>query len=124
MSRVGYIFSHPIEASRVFWRALTGRETLDERINDEEAKIRALRTAIALYHVKYGRFPTVLRDLCDNNHRDPDWDGPFIAWSGEDTFRDTFGYPYKYTASDGRSEVTSPGLETAKRCLAEQRGFT
>jgi hypothetical protein len=122
MSRIGYIFSHPIEASRTFWRALIGRETLDDRINDEEAKMRALRTAIGLYHLKYGRLPAALRDLCDNNYGDPDWDGPFIRWSGEDTFWDTFGYPYKYTVSDGRSELISPGLETAKRCAAEQSG--
>ena len=117
---MGYIFSHPVEASRVFWRALTGRETLEDRIKEEEARMRVLRTAIALYKLKYGRFPATLRDLCDNNYGDPEWGGPFIPWSGEDTFRNGFGYRYRYATVEGRSELVSPGLETAKRRLAEQ----
>ena len=120
MSRIGYIVSHPIEAGRIFWRALTGRETLEDRIKEEEARLQVLRTAIGLYHLKYGRFPAVLRDLCDNNYGDPDWGGPFIPWSGKDTFQDSYGYPYKYVASEGHSEVVSLGLDLAKRCLAEQ----
>src|SRR5437016_1620680 len=110
MSRIGCIVSHPLEVSRIFWRALTGRETLEDRIKEEEARIRILRTAIGLYHLKYGRFPAALRDLCDNNYGDPEWGGPFIPWSGEDTFRDSFGYLYKYVAVAGRSELVSPGL--------------
>jgi hypothetical protein len=120
MSRIGYIISHPVEAVRVFWRALTGRETLEDRIKDEEERVRVLRTAIAFYKLKYGRFPAALRDLCENNYGDPEWDGPFIQWSGQDTFRDSFGYPYRYEAVEGRSELISPGLETARRCRAEQ----
>lgn len=120
MSRIGYIVSHPIEASRIFWRALTGNETLEDRIKEEEARIRILRAAVGLYYLKYGRFPATLRDLCENNYGDPEWDGPFISWSGEDTFRDSFGYRYKYAVGEGRSEVVSPGLETAKTRLGEQ----
>ena len=82
-------------------------------------RLRTLRIAIALYHAKYGRFPAILRDLCDNNYDDPDWGGPFIPWSGEDTFRDSFGYRYEYEAAVGRSKVVSLGLERAKSRAAE-----
>ena len=114
MSRIGYILSHPIEACGKFWRAFTGRESNEDLIEREEVRLRTLRIAIALYHAKYGRFPAILRDLCDNNYDDLDWGGPFIPWSGEDTFRDSFGYRYEYEAAVGRSKVVSLGLEREK----------
>jgi hypothetical protein len=120
MSVVGYIFSHPVEASRAFWRAFTGTERLADRIKDEEKRLGILRTAIGLYHASLGRFPETLQDLCFNNHNDSAWSGSFIRWDGEGTFRDTYGYPYRYVVSDGRYELVSPGLETARRCGAEQ----
>jgi Type II secretion system (T2SS), protein G len=113
---VSYIFSHPLMA----WRAFTGTERLSDRIKDEEGKLALLQFAIGLYHVSFGRFPEALQDLCHNNHKDPAWGGPFIQWDGERTFRDTFGYPYRYVVTDGRYELVSPGLETAKRCETEQ----
>ncbi len=119
MARIGYILSHPIEACGHFWRAFTGRESNADLIEREEARLRTLRMAIFLYHAKYGRYPAILRDLCDNNYDDPEWGGPFISWSGEDTFRDNFGYRYEYEAVDGSSRVISPGLERAKRRAAE-----
>jgi hypothetical protein len=119
MSRIGYILSHPTEACRVFWRALTGGESLQNPIEREEVRLRTLRIAIGLYHTKYGRFPAILRDLCENNYDDPEWRVPFIPWSGEDTFRDTFGYRYEYEALEGRCQVVSPGLERAKRRAAK-----
>jgi hypothetical protein len=82
-------------------------------------RLAALRTAIALYHAKYARFPAILRDLCDNNYDDPEWFGPFIPWSGQDTFRDSFGYLYEYDVAPERSRVMSPGLERAKSQAAE-----
>jgi hypothetical protein len=115
---LGYILSHPIDASRTFWRAFTGTEKLSDRIKDEEKRLRTLRAAIGLYHISFGRFPETLQDLCHNNHKDPAWGGPFIRWDGEGTFQDTFGYPYRYTLTDGRFELVSPGLETAERCAA------
>ena len=119
MSRIGYILSHPIEACGKYWRAFAGRESNDDLIEREEARLRTLRIAIALYHAKYGRFPAILRDLCDNNYDDPEWTDSFIPWNGEDTFRDSFGYRYEYEAAAGRSRVVSPGLERAKRPAAE-----
>jgi hypothetical protein len=120
MSRIGYILSHPVEAGRTFWRAFTGTERLADRIKDEEAKLGALRTAIWLYHLSFGRFPATLQDLCYNNHGDSGWSGVFIRWQGGDTFRDTFGYPYRYTVTDGGYELVSTGLETARKCDTEQ----
>lgn len=119
MARIGYILAHPIEACRNFWRAFIGRESHKDVIEREEVRLQALRFAIALYKAKCGRFPAILRDLCDNNYDDPEWGGPFIPWSGEDTFRDTFGYRYEYEVQEGRSQVISPGLERAKRRAAE-----
>jgi hypothetical protein len=119
MSRIGYILSHPIEACGAFWRAFTGRESNEDLIKREEVRLRTLRIAIGLYHAKYGRFPAILRDLCDNNYDDPEWGGPFIPWSGEDTFRDSFGYRYEYEAVAERSRVVSLGLERAKKRAAE-----
>jgi hypothetical protein len=119
MSRIGYNLSRAIGASGKWWRAFTGRESNEDLIELEEVRLRTLRTAIALYHAKYGRFPAILRDLCDNNYDDPECGGPFIPWSGEDTFRDTFGYKYEYEAVTGRATTVSPGLERAKSCAAE-----
>jgi hypothetical protein len=119
MSRIGSILSHRIEVCGKFWRAFTGRESNQDLIEREEVRLQTLRVAIGLYHAKYGRFPEILRDLCDNNYDDPEWDGPFITWSGEDTFRDSFGYRYEYEAVPGRSRVVSPGLERAKGRAAE-----
>ena len=119
MSRIGYILSHPVEAGRTFWRAFTGTERLADRIKDEEVRLRALRTAIGLYHLSLGRFPETLQDLCYNNHNDSAWSGAFIPWQGDDTFLDTFGYRYIYTMRDGRCELVSPGLETARKCDTE-----
>ena len=116
MSTIGYLLSHPVEASRTFWRAFTGKETLADRIADEQARLKALRMAIGLYHMQLGRFPETLRDLCFNSHDDSRWSGAFIQWTGEDTFHDTFGFPYRYAAADGRFELASPGLDTATRC--------
>src|SRR3954471_4221338 len=119
MPRIGYMLSHPIEACRIFWRGFTGRASDEDLIEQEEVRLRTLRIAIGLYHAKYGRFPAILRDLCDNNYDDPEWLGPFIRWSGEDTFRDSFGYRYEYETVAGRSRVVSPGLERAKRRTTE-----
>lgn len=118
MSRIGYILSHPLEASRTFWRAFTGTETLADRVKDEQARLNILRIAISLYHTRFGRLPKSLQDLCHNNHDDSEWSDPFIQWRGDDTFHDTFGYSYRYTVTDGRFELVSLGLETAKRCDA------
>jgi hypothetical protein len=107
-----------MQASRIFWRALTRGESPKDPIAQEELRLRTLRIAIGLYKIKYGRFPAILRDLCDNNYDDPEWRSPFIPWSGEDTFRDSFGYRYEYEASAERSTVVSPGLERAKRRAA------
>src|SRR5689334_22722757 len=93
-----------------WWRALIGRESNEDLIELEEVRLRTLRVAVALYHAKFGRFPAILRDLCDNNYGDPEWAGPFIPWSGENTFRDSFGYKYEYEAAAGRSKVISVGL--------------
>jgi hypothetical protein len=114
MSRIGDILSHCVKACGKFWRTLTGRESNEDLIEREELRLRTLRIAIALYHAKNGRFPAILRDLCDNNYDDREWGGPYIRWSGEDTFRDSFGYRYEYDATAGRSKVVSPGLERAK----------
>jgi hypothetical protein len=113
------MLSHPIKACRILWRAFTGRESQEDLIEREEVRLRTLRIAIGLYHAKYGRFPAILRDLCDNDHDDPEWRGPYIPWSGDDTFRDSFGYRYEYEAVAERSRVVSPGLERAKRRAAE-----
>jgi hypothetical protein len=115
MSRIGYILSHPVEASRTFWRAFTGTESLSDRIEDEQARLKALRMAIALYDTRFGRLRETLQDLCHNNHNDSEWTDPFIRSRGEDTFHATFGFPYRYGVADGRFEVVSPGLETATR---------
>src|SRR5688572_3480494 len=123
MSRIGNILSHSIEACGVFWRAFTGRESSEDLIEREEVRLRTLRIAIGLYHAKYGRFPAILRDLCDNNYDDPEWGGPFIPWSGEDTFRDSFGYRYEYEAVAGRSRVVSLGLERAMTAPDDIRAF-
>ena len=119
MSRIGDILSHCVKACGKFWRTLTGRESNEDLIEREEVRLRTLRVAIGLYHAKYGRFPAILRDLSDNNYDDPEWGGPFIPWSGEDTFRDSFGYRYEYEASAGRARVVSLGLERAKSRVAE-----
>ena len=119
MSRIGYIVSHPLEAGRIFWRAFTGTEKLADRIKNEEARLGALRMAIGLYQVSFGRFPETLPDLCHNNHNDPGWSGPFIRWSGEDTFCDIFGHPYHYAVAERRYELVSPGLQAAKSSSTE-----
>lgn len=118
MKWLGYILSHPVDASRTFWRAFTGRETLEERIKVEQSRLEILRMAIGLYRQSLERLPETLLDLCHNNHKDSGWSGPFIRWAGADTFHDSFGYPYRYTVTDGRFELVSPGLETAMRCTA------
>src|SRR5205085_9384708 len=120
MSRIGHILSHPLKACGKWWRAYTGKESNEDLIEIEEVRLRCLRFAIALYKAKHGRFPAILRDLCDNNYDDPEWGGPFIPWSGEDTFRDNFGYRYEYEAVTGGSRVVSPGLERAKKRAAER----
>ena len=114
MSRIGHMLSHPVEACGKAWRAYTGRESNEDLIEREEVRLQSLRFAIALYKAKYGRFPAILRDLCDNNYGDPEWGGPFIPWSGEDTFRDSFGYRYEYGVSAVRARVISRGLERAR----------
>ncbi len=119
MSRVGHIFSHALKACGKWWRAYTGRESNEDLIEREEVRLHCLRFAIGLYKAKYGRFPAILRDLCDNNYDDPEWSGPFIPWSGEDTFRDSFGYRYEYAVSAERASVVSLGLERAKGRAAE-----
>ena len=113
MSRISHILSHPLKACGKWWRAYTGRESNEDLTEREEMRLHCLRFAIALYKAKYGRFPAILRDLCDNNYDDPEWGGPFIPWSGEDTFRDSFGYRYEYEVSAERAKVFSPGLERA-----------
>jgi hypothetical protein len=119
MFRLDHFLSHPLKACGKWWRAHTGRESNEDLIEQEEVRLRCLRFAIALYKEKYGRFPAILRDLCDNNYEDPEWGGPFIPWSGEDTFRDSFGYRYEYEVSAERARVLSLGLERAKGRAAE-----
>ena len=119
MFRVGHILSHPLKACGKWWRAYTGRESNEDLIEREGVRLHCLRFAVALYKAKYGRFPAILRDLCDNNYEDPEWGGPFIPWSGEDTFRDSFGYRYEYEVSAERARVVSIGLERANSRAAE-----
>ena len=110
-----YVFTHPREAARTFWRAFTGTEDPNERITEEESRLNALRLAIGFYNHAFERLPAKLEDLCFNHHHDPTWDSPFIHWRGADTFHDTFGFPYQYSAADGTFTLFSPGLETAKK---------
>jgi hypothetical protein len=121
MSRIGHILSHPVKSFAKWWRAYTGSESNEDLIEREEVRLQCLRVAIALYNAKYGRLPAILRDLCDNNYNDPQWGGPFIPWTGEDTFRDSFGYRYEYEARTGRPTAFSVGLERAKSISAEPR---
>jgi len=74
-----------------------------------------LRVAIGFYKIAFGRLPSILEDLCFNNHNDPAWDTPFIHWRGSDTFHDTFGFPYQYSCENGAFTLFSPGLEAAKK---------
>src|SRR4051812_31630851 len=120
MSAIRYILRHPFDAGRTFWRAFTGTQDLSELIEEEEARLGVLRTAIGLYHISLGRFPKTLKDLCYNNHYDAKWTGEFIRWRGADTFVDGFGFPYLYKQAGERYDLTSPGLEAAKKCIAEQ----
>ena len=110
-----YVLTHPREAARTFWRAFTGTEDPNERIQEEETRLSALRLAIGFYKHAFGRLPDKLEDLCSNNHNDVTWDTPFIRWRGSDTFQDTFGFPYQYSVADGTFTLFSPGLDTAKK---------
>ena len=111
MSAIGYILRHSFEAGRTF----TGTERLSDRIEEEEERLSVLRAAIGLYYTSLGRFPKTLKDLCYNNHQDAAWSGEFIRWRGEDTFLDSFGFPYLYTGTGERYDLVSPGLEAAKK---------
>jgi hypothetical protein len=114
MSPIGHILCHPLRACGKWWRAYTGNESNEDLVEREEVRLRCLRFALALYKANYARFPAILRDLCDNNYEDPEWGGPFIPCSGEDTFRDSFGYSYEYEVSGGSARVVSLGLERTK----------
>lgn len=108
------VITRPRDAMKSYMQAF-GEAGREEAIRFEESKLNTLGVAIGLYKVQFGRLPTKLDDLCFNNHQDAKWDTPFIHWDGPKTFHDSFGYPYRYSATDGKLQLVSPGLESAKR---------
>lgn len=109
-----YVITRPLEAVQTFAQAF--RESMrEDSIRFEESKLNSLGVAIGLYKLQFGRLPTKLDDLCFNNHQDSKWDGPFIHWRGSKTFYDSFGFPYRCSVTDGKLQLVSPGLESAKQ---------
>ena len=79
----------------------------------EKAMIRACRTSIAaictavdMYEVDTGRYPSGLQQLIQSSG-EPNWSGPYIKSGGVPV--DPWGQEFQYTVSDNSYKVTSPG---------------
>ena len=77
------------------------------RSSATRARMSALSTAIDMYEVDTGRFPSALSSLLKNDGA-PNWRGPYLK--GEDFLVDAWGTPFAYqTQGDKYPRIVSAG---------------
>jgi len=75
------------------------------RIKATRASIAAVCTAIDMYEVDTGRYPSSLQNLVSSDGS-PNWNGPYLRGGIP---ADAWGTPLTYTAGDGSYKVISAG---------------
>jgi len=78
------------------------------RIKATRASIAAVCTAIDMYEVDTGRYPSSLQNLVTSDGS-PNWNGPYLR-GGIPT--DAWGTPLTYTTGDGSYKIMSAGPDT------------
>jgi general secretion pathway protein G len=84
-----------------------GKKSTTARINATRASISAISSAIEVYQMDTGRYPSSLDDLVSNPGA-ANWDGPYIK-GGKDALVDAWGVAFTYKADGANFKVISAG---------------
>jgi general secretion pathway protein G len=76
-----------------------GKKSTAARINATRASISAISSAVEVYQMDMGRYPSSLDDLI-TNPGGVNWDGPYVK-GGKDKLVDAWGQPFSYKKNSG-----------------------
>jgi general secretion pathway protein G len=82
----------------------------DARIKATRASIEGIKTALNMYDVDTGRYPSSLDSLI-NNDGSPNWKGPYLQSKSVPV--DQWGTAFSYTAQENGFEIRSAGPDKA-----------
>ncbi|MCK0097192.1 type II secretion system major pseudopilin GspG [Yoonia sp. F2084L] len=88
------------------------RQLQNSRVSAAEAQIAQLRSALDIFLIETGRYPTEqegLQALIENNGQIPGWAGPYLRDGNLPT--DPWGGPFSYTLDQGQVRVGSLGAD-------------
>jgi general secretion pathway protein G len=78
-------------------------------IQATRASLKAMATAVEMYEVDTGQYPSSLQNLVSSDGS-PNWNGPYLKTQVQGQVPpDAWGQPFEYTRSENSFRVTSPG---------------
>ena len=84
-----------------------GHKSEAARRNATRASISAIASAIEVYQMDMGAYPSSLDELV-TDPGSANWDGPYVK-GGKDAMIDAWGTPFSYKANGGNFKVISAG---------------
>jgi len=84
-----------------------GKKSTAARVNATRASIAAIATAVDVYQMDTGRYPSSLADLVTDSGA-PNWEGPYVR-GGNDALIDAWGVAFSYKASGADYKIISAG---------------
>ena len=79
------------------------------RVNGTRASIAVIGSAIDVYQLDTGRYPTSLDDLYKSSG-EPNWDGPYLR-GAQSSLVDAWGTPFSYKQQSGSYKIISAGKD-------------
>ena len=79
------------------------------RVRTTRASIAVIATAVDVFQLDTGRYPSSLDDLITNPGH-ANWNGPYIR-GGREALRDAWGQPFSYQATPDGYRIISPGSD-------------
>lgn len=86
---------------------LLTNKTQKAQISAAKAEIESIGTALRLYELDNGTFPSSLSALVDQPGGAPNWDGPYVEKEGGGLPKDPWGQSYTYSYSGGKTYTLS-----------------
>ena len=85
-----------------------GKQSAGARVKTTRASISSIETAVGVYQLDTGRYPSSLDNLISSSGA-PNWNGPYIR-GGKAALVDAWGTPFVFKASnDGDFKIISGG---------------
>jgi general secretion pathway protein G len=79
------------------------------RVNGTRASIAVISTAVDVYQLDTGRYPTSLDNLLSSSG-EPNWDGPYLR-GGKNAIVDAWGTPFNFKQETGGYKIISAGKD-------------